>query len=719
MSKPLPRNRKNPGLGRALINNQRKEPPKDTQMHTTDYGVSSITQEKDLDEFLNTAAMAETEFTAEKNKNVTVIQHPSVAGHANPFLLSHEEEVQVKKKHDLNRDQLKLPQRPEWSTSTTPAQLDKSERESFLNWRRDLALLIESDDSLLLTPYERNLNVWRQLWRVIERSQLVVQIVDGRNPQMFWARDLDPYTRKMGAKEVHWRTEGTMQGEGKRSLVLINKADLLDVEQRQRWADYFDAQGIRYAFFSALNASELIEQLRVVRQVRDEILNADEVAEVAEEQEQQRKQLEVQDIVESAGLDGLKREEQKHPHSQDHSHPPNHPPIESAEGYVSHARGLPVNVDEAINAVEKLKTGEEVGDQGDGKAHNQDTVAAESTTPAPPPSQQSEQRRTRVLNIVELEQLFIDEAPDLSYLPAGHKLTVGLVGYPNVGKSSTLNALLGAHRVSVSSTPGKTKHLQTHLLGKSLVLCDCPGLVFPQFASTRAELVCDGVLPIDDMRDWRAPLELVARRVPQSVLEGLYGIKIDTRAVEDGGDGVPTAEELATAFAVARGFTRQGSSGGNPDEQRAARIILKDYINAKLVFCHPPPGVSADEFNAAMRRRLQARARALGRRLIGSEQGKVQSMKGASHARSLDHTFFQKNPAKLTPTLAGKAAEQHGDFSRVNMYPHQGIVADDGTLLKGRKAKQAMADAGIDVASSKKHFKGGKRVKKRSGAGYD
>ena len=38
--------------------------------------------------------------------------------------------------------------------------------------------------------------------------------------------------------------------------------------------------------------------------------------------------------------------------------------------------------------------------------------------------------------------------------------TVGLVGYPNVGKSSTINTLLAEKKVSVSATPGKTKHFQ-------------------------------------------------------------------------------------------------------------------------------------------------------------------------------------------------------------------------------------------------------------------
>ena len=126
------------------------------------------------------------------------------------------------------------------------------------------------------------------------------------------------------------------------------------------------------------------------------------------------------------------------------------------------------------------------------------------------------------------------------------------MGYPNVGKSSTINSLLGQKRVSVSSTPGKTKHFQTiHLPSTGseetgVILCDCPGLVFPNFANTKAELVCNGVLPIDQLREWTGPAELVAQRIPKEVLEQVYSIKIYTK--DDTGVLV-TGQELLISFA--------------------------------------------------------------------------------------------------------------------------------------------------------------------------
>lgn len=128
-------------------------------------------------------------------------------------------------------------------------------------------------------------------------------------------------------------------------------------------------------------------------------------------------------------------------------------------------------------------------------------------------------------------------------------MIVGLVGYPNVGKSSTINSLLGEKKVSVSSTPGKTKHFQTIDLSDSIMLCDCPGLVFPQFASTKADLVCDGVLPIDQLREYTGPVTLITNRLPKEILEATYGLTIRTIGIEDGGDDTFTAEGLLVAYA--------------------------------------------------------------------------------------------------------------------------------------------------------------------------
>ena len=90
--------------------------------------------------------------------------------------------------------------------------------------------------------------------------------------------------------------------------------------------------------------------------------------------------------------------------------------------------------------------------------------------------------------------------------PKDGRYTVGLVGYPNVGKSSVINVVVGKKKVGVASQPGKTKHFQTLNVGKDLQLCDCPGLVFPSFANSKAEMTCCGVLPVDNIKDYQSPV---------------------------------------------------------------------------------------------------------------------------------------------------------------------------------------------------------------------
>lgn len=224
--------RTNHATGEQYITNDRKE--------ASWVKMRSVTQQSAMDEFLATAELAGTDFTAEKMNNVKIIH----TDQRNPYLLSSTEESQVRGKHNKHKARLTVPRRPKWNEKTTAEELDVLERESFLNWRRGLAELQQNND-LLMTPFERNLEVWRQLWRVIERSHLVVQIVDARNPLMFRSEDLEGYVKDVDSK--------------KENLLLVNKADMMTTNQRRTWAKYFKSRNIAYRFFSAHLAKELLD----------------------------------------------------------------------------------------------------------------------------------------------------------------------------------------------------------------------------------------------------------------------------------------------------------------------------------------------------------------------------------------------------------------------------------------------------------------------------
>ena len=192
--------------------------------------------------------------------------------------------------------------------------------------------------------------------------------------------------------------------------------------------------------------------------------------------------------------------------------------------------------------------------------------------------------------------------------PGGERFVVGLVGYPNVGKSSTVNVLVAQKKTSVSATPGKTKHFQTLRVPDvpSLLLCDCPGLVFPTVAGSKAQMLCDGILPADQMRDCMPPIRRLYALLGPPAFFHAYGVRLRTDAErEDDADAPEPARELLMAHAIARGYD---DDEGSPDVSRSARILIKDFINAKLLYCTPPPDGADDGPAAARRRRRRRRA---------------------------------------------------------------------------------------------------------------
>ncbi|KAL8090480.1 hypothetical protein AgCh_039795 [Apium graveolens] len=388
---------------------------------------------------------------------------------------------QQEREQELHASSLRVPRRPLWNKETTAEELDTAERQSFLIWRRDLARL-EENEKLVLTPFEKNLDIWRQLWRVLERSDLMVMVVDARDPLFYRCPDLEAY-----AKEIN---------EDNRTLLLINKADLLPFSIRDKWAQYFRLHGILFVFWSAKAAS--------------------------------------------AAVDGKE-----------------------------------------LNFSSEMQNGQDESVDGDTRVYGREELLARL---------QSEAEEIAAMKKLRSSD---PDGEDLQKKGKFKGVTVGFVGYPNVGKSSTINALVGEKKTGVTHTPGKTKHFQTIIIiPDKLMLCDCPGLVFPSFTSSRYEMIASGVLPIDRMTEHREAIQVAANRVPRHVIENVYKISLPRPKTYEPQNRPPLASEFLRAYCTSRGYV---ASSGLPDETRAARIILKDYIDGKLPHYELPPGMSNEE----------------------------------------------------------------------------------------------------------------------------
>ncbi len=69
---------------------------------------------------------------------------------------------------------MRIPRRPKYHEEFSKEEFKSMENEAFLKWRRDVSKVEESNSKITITPYEKNIEVWKQLWRVIDRSDLVI-----------------------------------------------------------------------------------------------------------------------------------------------------------------------------------------------------------------------------------------------------------------------------------------------------------------------------------------------------------------------------------------------------------------------------------------------------------------------------------------------------------------------------------------------------------------
>jgi len=154
-------------------------------------------------------------------------------------------------------------------------------------------------------------------------------------------------------------------------------------------------------------------------------------------------------------------------------------------------------------------------------------------------------------------------------------VTLGFIGYPNVGKSTLMNALVGKKVCSTSRTPGHTKWRQTYFLSDKLMLCDCPGLIFPAVDMPKQIQIICCIFPIAQCREPYSSVQLISERVP---LEELYKLEpIDNEPW--------SAWNICEAYANKRGYS---TTRGRPDCYRAGNEILRDHLDGKIVLYFLP-----------------------------------------------------------------------------------------------------------------------------------
>jgi large subunit GTPase 1 len=218
--------------------------------HTTDIiatekpKITSIIDQNSLEEFVQLAQLSNKNFTAEKEITIVnrkeILQGSTESANAQKELLGNfllTDSSVRNPKYKL----LKIPRRPKWRKDMSAEEIQGQENVAFLQWRRDIASIEENNMTLAITPFEKNLDVWRQLWRVIEKADVLLQIVDARNPYFYYSADLEQYIKDVD------------KNRGKKQfMLLINKADYLTDELREHWSKYFKEMNVNHVFFSAL-----------------------------------------------------------------------------------------------------------------------------------------------------------------------------------------------------------------------------------------------------------------------------------------------------------------------------------------------------------------------------------------------------------------------------------------------------------------------------------
>lgn len=154
-------------------------------------------------------------------------------------------------------------------------------------------------------------------------------------------------------------------------------------------------------------------------------------------------------------------------------------------------------------------------------------------------------------------------------------IRVGVIGYPNVGKSSLINSLKRSKVCGVAATPGFTKTVQEVHLDRHIKLIDCPGIVFANLQDDGMGLLLRNCMRVDQLNDPIEAVDTILKRCCREDLMRWYSISIFDNTVS-----------FLDQLARLRGKLKKG---GTADTVAMARAVLHDWNSGKLAFYTLPP----------------------------------------------------------------------------------------------------------------------------------
>lgn len=102
-------------------------------------------------------------------------------------------------------------------------------------------------------------------------------------------------------------------------------------------------------------------------------------------------------------------------------------------------------------------------------------------------------------------------------------ISVGFIGYPNVGKSSIINTLMKKQVCKAAPVPGETKVWQYITMTKRIYLIDCPGIVYDP-EETDTEKVLKGVVRHERIPDPDYYVGAILEKIKPKYLYDVYGV---------------------------------------------------------------------------------------------------------------------------------------------------------------------------------------------------